>query len=165
MSAPEVIARLGLLRHPEGGWYRETYRSPRSVTVERDGATVQRSALTSIWFLLESHDFSCLHRIASDELWHFVEGDPLDVEILSPEGVRSTLALGFDAPRVTEGVVAPGDWFGARPAAGPRAHGYSLVRCIVAPGFDFADFEMARRDTLTAAWPEHGVWIAGLTRR
>lgn len=165
VTAEEIIERLGLVAHPEGGFYRETYRAADEIAASGLPARYPgpRAASTAIYFLLPQGAFSALHRIRSDELWHFYIGSPLEVICLHPDGSRSDLRLGHDLARgeLPQGVVPAGAWFGAR-LAGPGA--FALVGCTVAPGFDFADFELAERDALTALYPEHAGIIAQLTR-
>lgn len=124
-----------------------------------------RSFATSIYFLLRAGEFSALHRIASDELWHFYDGDPLEVETIHPDGRHETLHLGRNADRgeLFQAVVPAGCWFGAVGAL-PSRVGYSLVGCTVAPGFDFQDFELGRRAELIRAFPGHRTLIERLTR-
>jgi uncharacterized protein len=126
--ARELIETLGLQPHPEGGWYRQVYRSEEKVVRQRDGA--ERSALTTIYFLLMEGTYSAWHRVASDEVWHFYEGDPLELLI------RDAAAVRLDAANRVH-VVPAGAWQAARPLGA-----YALVGCTVGPGFDFADFEM-----------------------
>jgi len=155
-----LIARLDLRPHPEGGWYRETFRDPR--TVLADGFDGPRSASTAIYFLLAEGHFSALHRILSDEVWHHYAGGDVEVTALSPEGTLRTLIVGHRAPDAAPQAVVPaGEWFGARVADGGR---WALVGCTVAPGFEFSDLELADRATLTASFPEHAEIIAALTR-
>lgn len=166
MTNPEhLIRHLDLKPHPEGGFYRETYRSP--FLISRDalppGFHGPTAVSTSIYFLLTADTFSALHRIRSDEVWHFYDGDPLTVSMISPEGTVSDLVLGRDltAGNVYQGWVPAGHWFGAR----VRSHGrWSLVGCTVAPGFQFEDFEMARRSDLSTRWPHAKSLIEDLTR-
>jgi predicted cupin superfamily sugar epimerase len=159
------ITHLGLVRHPEGGYFRETYRSQESIA----GATLPvrfggaRSFATSIYFLLAGDDFSALHRIRSDELWHFHTGSSLTVHMIAPGGEYEELRLGSDPARgeAFQGVVTAGTWFGAT-VADPES--YALVSCTVAPGFDFADFEMGERADLVRTYPDLRGVIEGLTR-
>jgi len=155
-EAARMIAALELAPHPEGGWYRETFRSAQTVTTER-GAT--RSAATAIYFLLTSEAFSAFHRIASDETWHFYRGDPIVIEIITPGGMRERRVLG-DGLAFQTTVVA-----GAHFAAHVEAPGgYALVGCDVAPGFTFEDFELAERAALAARYPEHATLVERFTR-
>jgi uncharacterized protein len=159
------IDHLGLGPHPEGGYYAVTYKS--DLTIAQDALPAvfhgDRSASTAIYFLLSGSDFSAFHRIASDELWHFYAGTPLIVYVIDPEGNYSELKLGVgsDEGEVFQAVVKAGCWFASRVK---DAAGFALVGCTVAPGFDFADFELARRSELTAAYPQHRKIIEELTR-
>ncbi len=145
MTADDLIAKLSLERHPEGGWYRETYRSDENVATSRG----VRAACTAIYFLLRDQEFSALHRIASDEVWHFYMGAPLRVETITPDGLTAGFVLGYEADEVLQAWVPAGWWFGASLVR----DGWALVGCTVAPGFDFADFEMASREVLLGKFP------------
>lgn len=161
------IEHLGLRPHPEGGYFRETYRAAESVAAsalpERFGGP--RAHATAIYFLLTSDGFSALHRIRSDELWHFYDGDAVTIAVLDPsgEGTVETAKLGRDPARgeSPQIVVPAGAWFGAEIAAGGN---FALVGCTVAPGFDFADFELAERAALAARYPRHRSVIERFTR-
>jgi hypothetical protein len=122
-----------------------------------------RSASTAIYFLLDGQDFSAFHRIASDELWHFYAGSSLVVYVIDREGNYSELHLGAgsDEGEVFQAVVKAGCWFASRVKDGA---GFALVGCTVAPGFNFADFELAVRSELTTAYPQHRKLIEELTR-
>lgn len=165
-TARDWIERLGMQRHPEGGWFRETWRSPEAIPGTglpgRYGA--ERSFSTAIYFLLEAGDFSALHTLRSEELWHFYAGAPLTVYVIEPDGTRREHSLGADpdAGQSFQAMVTPGAVFGAS-VDGPE--GFALVGCTVAPGFDFADFELCERSALLAKWPEHRALIERLTRR
>ena len=159
------IEKYNLLPHPEGGYYSETYRSSESVSKDAlpDRFTGDRSFSTGIYFLLGKENFSAFHRIKSDEMWHFYAGDALDIFVIYPEtGQLKIIKLGSnpDNGETFQAVVPAGTWFGSRPAAGST---YCLVGCTVAPGFDFEDFEMAGRETLTDLFPQHKKMIQELT--
>src|SRR6185369_8693354 len=145
--------------------FRESYRSLETVPAtglpERFGG--QRSFGTSIYFLLEPGDISALHRIKSDEVWHFYAGAPLTVQVITPGGDHRELMLGSDlgAGHTFQDWVPAGCWFGAELAGGGD---YALVGCTVAPGFDFVDFEMGKREELLRQYPQHGELIRRLTR-
>ncbi|MFO0664076.1 MAG: cupin domain-containing protein [Polyangiaceae bacterium] len=160
--ARERIASLDLVPHPEGGFYRETYRS--AMVLDAATPARKRSASTAIYFLIPRGSFSAFHRILSDEVWHFYEGAPLEVVMLG-EGGRSTITLGTDFSKgeVPQGVVPAGIWFASH-LANDETGDYALVGCTVAPGFDFEDFEMADREALAALFPEHRAEITSLTR-
>jgi predicted cupin superfamily sugar epimerase len=122
-----------------------------------------RPVSTAIYFLLAGNDFSALHRLRSDEMWHFYAGASLEVHVINPEGAHSVLLVGSDpfANEVPQAAVRAGCWFGSRLR---RAGSYALVGCTVAPGFDFADFELAKRAELSVLYQEHLELIRQLTR-
>jgi predicted cupin superfamily sugar epimerase len=165
-NAQYWIDRLSLSPHPEGGHYRVTYQS--ALTIVQDALPSafhgNRSASTAIYFLLAQKDFSAFHRIASDELWHFYIGSALIVYVIDPAGNYSELHLGdaFEAGEVFQAVVKAGCWFASR-LKNPA--GFALIGCTVAPGFDFADFELAKRSDLAATYPRHRKLIEELTRQ
>nr|WP_276603513.1 cupin domain-containing protein [Nannocystis pusilla] len=156
-DAQSWIDALHLVPHPEGGHYRETYRAALAVT--RDGAA--RTASTAIYYLLRHGERSRLHRIRSDELWHFHAGDGLQVHVFAADE-PSVLRLGLDlaAGEAPQQWVAAGAWFGAEVE---RPGGWALVSCTVAPGFEFANLEFADRDALVRAFPGHADVITRLT--
>ncbi|OIO71631.1 MAG: hypothetical protein AUJ57_06885 [Zetaproteobacteria bacterium CG1_02_53_45] len=162
--ADEWVRSLGLQKHPEGGWYKEIYRSAESIPVSAlpERFTSARSFCTSIYFLLSDNEFSAFHRIKQDELWHFYDGDGLSVHVIDRDGnyVEKLLGRKPQEGESFQHVVRAGDWFGASVAPG----GYALVGCTVAPGFDFSDFEMAARDELLELFPQHRDLITRLTR-
>lgn len=135
--AEDLIRTLQLAPHPEGGFYRETWRSPRHVVTERG----QRSALTTIYFLLAANSFSAWHRVHSDEVWHFYEGEPLEL-LLAPPDFSSLRRQVLGAARlpVEPVLTVPADWWQAARPLGTHA----LCGCTVAPGFEFADFAFLR---------------------
>lgn len=159
------IRKLALERHPEGGFYRETYRSPLTVGSELLPSTFQgeRAASTAIYFLLRDDDFSALHRLRSDEMWHFYAGSTLIVHLIDAQGDAREIRLGpdLDAGESLQGVVPAGCWFGA---CLKNENSFALVGCTVAPGFDFADFELGKRAELVASYPQHRRLIEHLTR-
>jgi predicted cupin superfamily sugar epimerase len=131
----DLIAQLALQPHPEGGHYAETFRS--TAQVHPDDGRSARSALTAIYFLLESGAFSAWHQVRSDESWHWYEGEPLELFMAPAAGGEiRTVRLGALAHGgVPQCVVPAGWWQAARPTGA-----YALVGCTVGPGFDFADF-------------------------
>ena len=153
-SADYWIKKLNLLPHPEGGFYAETFRANLNV----NGGWGNRSALTSIFYLLEKADFSAFHKIKSPELWYFHAGNELYVHEISSTGEYYKHVLNLDNPFVA---IAPESWFASEVA---NQTGYILVSCAVAPGFDFADFEIAKRESLIAQFPNHQQIISRLTR-
>ena len=154
MNAEHYIKTLALLPHPEGGYYKETYRSEGALTTDSG----KRNYSTAIYFLLKDGNFSAFHKIKSDELWHFYAGDILEVIEITKEGKLKITELG---PDNFQYCVAAGNWFGSRVKKGGK---FSLVGCTVAPGFDFADFEMAEREALLMNFPDYFSVINELTR-
>ena len=156
MTAAYYVEKFAMQPHPEGGYFVETYRSaeliPKAGLPERFGEA--RSFSTAIYFLLESHHVSAFHRIASDEVWHFYAGGPLEIFVITPTSELTVIRLGNNPEQgdVFQAVVPAGCWFGSKPAPGTD---FSLVGCTVAPGFDFADFEMASREDLLQEFPQY----------
>ena len=164
-AAGEWIRHLQLQKHIEGGWYSEVYRSPFILETRSSSPilTADRSVCTHIYFLLEQNEFSTLHRIRSDELWHFYDGDNLIVYEIDASGKLTEHKLGKD---IANGflpfcMISKGNWFGARVASGGS---FSLVGCTVSPGFDFADLELANAEMLIKQYPEHRELIKSLTK-
>jgi len=164
-SAKSWKEKLQLSSHVEGGSFLQTYKAdmllPRDIlTPEHKGA---RSVATSIYFLLEYGDFSAFHRIASDEQWHFYDGDGLVIYELKPGGELVTHLLGTDIDNgeLPQVLIPAGSWFASRVEV---AGGFTLCGCTVSPGFDFADFELAHRQELVSQYPLHESLIVSLTR-
>lgn len=159
------IEKLKLEAHPEGGYYRQTYRAELILTKDSlpRQFTRARAASTAIYFLLEGDIFSAFHRLRSDELWHFYAGSTLVVHVIDEQGRYSEILLGSDpeAGEAFQAVVKAGCWFASRMRDGK---GFALVGCTVAPGFDFADFEMAKREELSRTYPKYREVIERLTR-
>lgn len=144
--AQELIQSLALQPHPEGGYYREIFRSALQVQPADDRAS--RAALTSIYFLLVQNTFSRWHAVRSDEVWHFYEGDPLELFLVSPDfKVRENHRLGANGKGQQPIRAVPAGWWQAARPAGP----YALVGCSVAPGFEFADFSFLSASPQAAA--------------
>ncbi len=158
------IEHLGMQPHPEGGYFVEVYRSKECIPQAALPARFSgdRAFCTAIFYLLENGDFSSFHRIKSDETWHFYAGGALDVVLLE-NGGACTVRLGQEVHKgeVLQATVPAGVWFAARPVVGSA---YTLAGCTVSPGFDFADFEMGRRDVLCAEYPACRAVITELTR-
>jgi predicted cupin superfamily sugar epimerase len=184
-TAAELAATLGLEPHPEGGFFRETYRAAETVVTPRG----ERAASTAILFLVTAAAISHLHRLSSDELWVFQGGQPLELVTLAPGGELETRVLGdleesartpaggrdeTDPASATEAgpawlpqALAPaGSWQGARLAGGPHlpaSRAWALVSCIVSPGFEDEDFELGERDALLVAYPKHAEIVTAFT--
>ncbi len=159
-QAADIVSRFNLKPHPEGGFYTETYRSTM-VLGEPDAG--QRNVCTAILFLLTGNTFSAFHRICSDEIWHFYAGSGVTIYCIEPNGTYTETVVGnrFNQNEVPQFVVPAGVWFAARVVDGGS---FAFVGCTVAPGFDFADFELANRRQLSAQYPQHSTIIDALTR-
>jgi predicted cupin superfamily sugar epimerase len=160
-DARALVSALGLSPHPEGGFYRETFRAALNVGAHPPGVG-QRAASTAIYFLLPSGTFSALHRVRSDEVWHHYDGDPVDLHTIDDAGTHAVATLGRDLAggQRPQFVVPAGVW----QAAVPTGTRFALCGCTVAPGFDFADFEMPSREVLVSALPGLRAVIERLTR-
>ncbi|MGD0586800.1 MAG: cupin domain-containing protein [Oryzomonas sp.] len=164
-TAAYWIERLHLTRHPEGGWFRETYRAAEAIPEAGLPTRFQgeRAFSTAIQFLLERDDCSALHRLKSDEMWHFYDGSPLTVHLITQNGEYRPILLGRDPEQgeQLQAVAPAGCWFGADLA---DSGDFALMGCTVAPGFDFTDFEMGKRSKLAELFPQHEALIRRLTR-
>jgi hypothetical protein len=165
MTADYFIRHLQLQPHPEGGFFKETYRSTGIIPSQclSTSFSGDRSYSTAIYFLLQQRDYSAFHRIESDECWHFYEGGTLLIHVIDEEGNYSCIRLGrkIHEGEVFQYVVPARSWFASEPAPGVE---FTLVGCTVAPGFDFADFEMANAEELSKSYPQHHSIIHRLCR-
>ncbi len=165
LSAKELVKHFDMLPHPEGGYYKETYRSDeliaRNALPQR--FVGNRSFSTAICFLLEKGNFSGFHKIQSDECWHFYAGQSLFIYVLHSNGALEIIKLGNNIlnDEVFQAVVPAGCWFASEPA--PNSE-FSFVGCTVAPGFDFADFELAKAEELVKEFPKYEILIKRLCR-
>lgn len=158
------IQMLGLQPHPEGGHYRETYRSSqRLMGCCLHEHTGPRVAATAIYYLLKGGEFSASHRLRSDEMWHFYTGSPLRIYVIYETGDLQQIVLGSTPEKgeTFQAVIPAGCWFGA---VVDDPEGYALVGCTVAPGFEFEDFELGDRQRLIELYPQHRHIIEMLTR-
>jgi len=164
--AQKWIENLGLIKHPEGGWYKENYRSSENILKDHlpDRFSGDRSFSTSIYFLLTSDEFSAFHRIKQDEIWHFYDGSSLGIHSIDREGNYRERMLGknIEEKENLQIVVEAGCCFAAS-VQGENT--FTLVGCTVAPGFDFEDFEMPDRSDLLKIFPEHKEIIQKLTKK
>ena len=158
-NAEYWISKLNLQAHPEGGFYKETFRSQQNVN--KTGSDALRQACTSIYYLLEGLDYSGFHRIQSDEIWYFHKGVALNIHIITANGDHQVWELSDQATGNLSLVVPAGLWFAAEL---PAKEGYTLVSCAVAPGFEFSEFEMGDRYVLQNAYPAHQEIFARLCR-
>ncbi|HBE76944.1 MAG TPA: cupin [Firmicutes bacterium] len=160
------IDQLNLIKHPEGGYYRETYRSPEKINIAEpaiaNAVKKERDLASSIYFLLPSDEVSCFHRLKSDELWYYHAGSALTIYIIDANGALNQIGLGLNVVQgeLPQVLVPRGSIFGAMVN---QTASYTLIGCMVAPGFDFHDFELLERKTLLENYPEHQVIIKRLT--
>ena len=164
LTTNSLIKQLNLNRHPEGGYYAETYRSDVVVSAEALPANFrdQRNICTSIYFLLPSGEASNFHRIESDELWFYHAGSSLSIYVLG-EGELNVHRLGPDLANgdSLQVIVPRGSWFGA---LCNDVNSFTLCGCVVSPGFDFRDFTLASRQELMSDYPHHQSIILRLTK-
>ena len=164
MQATDIIEKLNLQKHPEGGYFQETYRSEGEIDFsENSHFSGVRNCSTCIYFLLTSEEFSSFHRIKQDEIWHFYHGSAIRLFMISPQGDLTEHIIGNDLlqgqnPQL---VVPANHWFAAEIV---EPNSFALAGCTVAPGFDFADFELANRQELSNQFPQHQSLIDKLTR-
>ncbi|AXT20230.1 cupin domain-containing protein [Flavobacteriaceae bacterium AU392] len=161
-----IIQYLDLAPHPEGGYYKETYRSEGEINLDSLSANYsgKRNYSTSIYFLLTSKIVSAFHRINQDEIWHFYDGHPIKIHMISDTGNYSNVIIGNQLSKgQTPQFVVPGHvWFAAEVISD---NSYGLVGCTVAPGFDFDDFILPTREELILRFPRHKNIITQFTRQ
>jgi predicted cupin superfamily sugar epimerase len=156
------IRTLNLTKHPEGGYFQESYRCPEKIYLQSGSSSIERNSASSIYFLLPGNEVSCFHRLRYDEIWYYHTGSPLTISMIDESGRLSERKLGLDtamgeSPQV---VVPRGYIFGAKVC---RADSYTLIGCVVAPGFDYQDFELLSRKTLLEQYPQYREIIIQLT--
>lgn len=165
-EAETIIKTLQLQPHPEGGYFKETYRSAGYINEENLNSDFSgnRNYSTCIYFLLTSDTFSDFHRINQDEIWHFYKGSPIKLHVISSAGKHTTVIIGndFEKGEIPQYVVKAKDWFAAEVI---NANDYTLVGCTVAPGFDFKDFHLPKRNYLVSKFPKHKALIERLTNK
>lgn len=167
LSAVELKRLLGLERHPrEGGWFRQTWKAEETIPLQALPAgrySGPRSAGTAIYYLLEPGNFSEMHKLASDEVFHFYLGDPVEMLQLWPDGTGKRVVLGQEIAhgQMLQTVVPQGVWQGTRLIGSGKV---ALLGCTVSPGFDYADYASGKREALARDWPEWAEMIEGLTR-
>ncbi len=163
-TAIDWINQLELEKHPEGGYFKEVYRSDEHVIKKALPSRYigDRSFSTSIYFLLKDRDFSCFHRLQTDEIWHFYQGTTLEIFVLhQKEGLsRHLMGQQAGAGEHLQITILRDQWFAARVV---EPNSFSLVGCTMAPGFDFHDFELANRKQLISEFPQYSQLIKELT--
>lgn len=158
-NAAYWINKLNLQPHPEGGFYKEVFRS--EIEVRAAYSAKVKQAITSIYYLLEGNDYSGFHGLKSDEIWYFHKGSPLHIHVLDNAGLLQSIELSDLATGSLSVVIPAGLWFAAEI---PSKQGFCLASCAVAPGFDFSEFEMAEKNTLCQGYPQYAGMIARLCR-
>jgi predicted cupin superfamily sugar epimerase len=164
MKAKDLINLYDLKSHPEGGFFKETYRSKGEIKSENLGANFEgnRNYCTSIYFLLTSEKFSAFHKINQDEIWHFYRGSTLHLHMISPEGKYSKVLIGndFEKGEVPQFTVPAHYYFAAEVV---HKNAFAFTGCTVSPGFDFRDFSLPSCEELSLEFPEHIKLIKQLT--
>jgi predicted cupin superfamily sugar epimerase len=158
-TAAYWIAYLNLQPHPEGGYYKEVFRSEH--LINRLGSSAIKRAITSIYYLLEGTDFSAFHRIASDELWYFHKGSPLTIHAIDESGVYEAHQLSDEPSGNLSVAIKTGLWFASEIS---NNEGFALVSCAVAPGFEFSEFEMGDKQQLKSQFTQHADLLDRLCR-
>jgi uncharacterized protein len=165
ITSRSLVEKFNLLPHPEGGFFKENYRSVETIphTSLPKRFHGDRNYSTAIYFLLEQGNFSAFHKITSDECWHFYAGGTLLIYIIHLNGKLELIKLGnnLNQGERFQAVVPAECWFASEPASDTA---FSFVGCTVAPGFDFSDFELAKKGELSKLYPQHKLLISRLTR-
>ncbi|WP_210405038.1 cupin domain-containing protein [Pedobacter sp. G11] len=156
-NADYWIKKLDLQPHPEGGYYKEIFRSGNEIYRESES----RKACTSIYYLISDNDFSAFHRLKSDELWYFHKGEPIFIHVINPQGIYQCIELSDSDSGSLQVIIPPDSWFAAEI---PGGAGFSLTSCAVAPGFEFSEFEMGDKQLLINEFPEHRELLMKLCR-
>jgi predicted cupin superfamily sugar epimerase len=154
---PKLAKKLGLEKHPEGGYFKETYRSETSIDIE--GYEGSRSISTAIYYMLAGNDFSAFHRIKSDEIWHYYAGGTVTLYAIDKDGRLSKTRIGKNG--AFQAVIKAGTWFAA---ALDSKRSYCLLGCTVSPGFDYRDWELGERNDLVRMYPQHRKIIERYTK-
>ncbi|CAM1373113.1 conserved hypothetical protein [Tenacibaculum litopenaei] len=164
MTAQQIIDKFELIAHPEGGYFKETYRSSELIakTALPPVFSGPRNYATSIYFLLTSEKFSAFHKINQDEIWHFYTGSSIYLHIIAPDGSYTKVTIGnrLEDDELPQFVVPAGHWFAAEVST---PNSYAFTGCGVAPGFDFEDFQLPSRAVLCEEFPQHTALITRLT--
>lgn len=165
LTSKEIIKKLDLIAHPEGGYFKEVYRSEEEIKIEGLPERFQSARCfgTSIYYLLDGEQFSAFHKLQSDETWHFYLGSPIVLHLINEDGKYSEVILGQNIKKneQLQFTIPHGTWFAAEVK---DKSSFSLVGCTVYPGFDFDDFEMGVEEKLIEKFPQHKNIIQKLTR-
>jgi hypothetical protein len=156
-EAARLVKKLGLEEHPEGGYFKQTYRSDMTVNVE--GHDGPRNISSTIYYMLVGGQFSAFHRIRSDEIWHHYTGGALTLYAIASDGKLSKIKIGRDG--TPQAVIKAGTWFAA---SLNDKRSYCLLGCTMSPGFDYRDWELGKRDELVKTYPQHKKIIERYTK-
>jgi len=156
-TADDYIKLFNMLPHPEGGYYATCYRSENRIVPDSKGQS--RALYSSIYYLFREGSISALHQLRSDEIWHWHDGDTIEVAEIDEAGILTETRLGLE-PGVFQHRISAGTWFGGKTSG---SKGFALMGCTVHPGFDFADFELGERKFLLSVYPQHAQIIEALT--
>lgn len=161
-KARYYINKLELKKHPEGGYYREIYRSAEMFLIDPPKKNLKRNVSTSIYFMLEGTQKSKFHRLKSDELWHFYDGSSIKIYVIDEKGILDEITLGrkTEDGEVFQTVIKKNNWFASEVI---NKKSFALIGCTVSPGFDFSDFELADRDYLLENFPKYKSLIQKLS--
>ncbi len=161
-KAKYYIHKLELIKHPEGGYFREIYRAGEMFSIDPPKKHLKRNASTSIYFMLEGTQKSKFHRLKFDELWHFYDGTCAKVYVIDEKGNLSELIIGKDTERgeVFQLAIKKNNWFAAEVM---DKKSFALIGCTVSPGFDFSDFELANKEFLLKKFPQYKSLIQKFT--
>jgi predicted cupin superfamily sugar epimerase len=154
-----LVKKLALVKHPEGGYFKQTYRSDIMVNVE--GFDGPRNIATAIYYMLAGGQFSAFHRIRSDEIWHYYAGCSITLYAIDKDGKLSKTRIGRGDGGTPQAVIKAGTWFSAAPDS---KKSYCLLGCTVSPGFDYRDWELGKRDELVKMYPQHRKVIERYTK-
>ena len=158
-EAAQLIKKLGLHKHPEGGYFRQTYRSDTMANIE--GFEGPRNISTAIYYMLADEQISAFHRLGSDEVWHHYAGGSITLYALDKDGKLSKIKIGRGRGEMQQAVMKAGTWFAAA-LNGKKS--YCLLGCTTSPGFDHRDWELAKRDDLVRTYPYHKKIIERYTK-
>ncbi|MBS3946326.1 MAG: cupin domain-containing protein [Melioribacter sp.] len=162
----EIIKRIELIPHPEGGYYREVYRSEENIISNQlpDRYNSKRSFSTSIYYMLVKEQISVFHKLKSDEIWHFYHSSPLHIHLLDAKSGYKKLKLGNNliAVEIPQFVIPKGTFFAAEVV---DKKSFTLIGCTVSPGFEFADFEFGIADQLLKQFPQQKELIIRLSKK
>jgi uncharacterized protein len=156
-EAKRLVKKLGLEEHPEGGYFKETYRAKTLVNVQ--GREDMRNIATAIYYMLADNQFSAFHRIRSDEIWHYYAGSSITLYAINDEGKFAKIRIGRGEAHQT--VMKAGTWFAA---SLNRKYSYCLLGCTLSPGFDHRDWELGERDKLAKLYPQYNNIIKRYTK-